>query len=303
MIMNTYSQHIRIEEDGSQELYPFDYLEFYDSNIHPYEDFKLGNDSKRIYEGITANEFRREHKEGFLHVIQKVLNNKRLNQLQEELETEEKQVCMFNLYILAMFLVERGKTRYVFLLKPTIQETLSALNGVSKITFTNKDGSMVESTSDILIKGILETLEANKECDINTCQVEKVVTWDKVANNSIVQSYFVHDLSLFLNKYFPVKRKKDAQISTKEVELILYLMKLFGLSKEELTNKRYWQLMNTYERINKRITDLGEFSINGKTVTVPLLFIPYPMWNNGKIDWLDRDLPRFNGEIGYTIKL
>jgi hypothetical protein len=117
-----------------------------------------------------------------------------------------------------------------------------------------------------------------------------------------MQSYFVHDLSAFLHEYFPVKRKKDAQISTKEVELILYLMKLFGLSKEELTNKRYWQLMNTYERIDKRITDLGEFSINGKTVTMPLLFIPYSMWNNGKIDWIDKDLPRFNGEIGHTIK-
>lgn len=300
--MNTYNQHIRIEEDGSQELYPFDYLEFYESNIHPYEDFKLGNESKRIYEGITASEFRKKHKAGFLNVMQEVLNDKRLEKLQEELETEEKQVCMFNLYILAMFLVERCRTRYVFLLKPTIQETLSALNNVSKITFTNRDGSIAESTSDILIQTLLDALEANKECDTDTCQVEKVVAWDKVANNSVMQSYFVHDLSAFLHEYFPVKRKKDAQISTKEVELILYLMKLFGLSKEELTNKRYWQLMNTYERIDKRITDLGEFSINGKTVTMPLLFIPYSMWDNGKIDWIDKDLPRFNGEIGHIIK-
>ena len=216
--MNTYNQHIRIEEDGSQELYPFDYLEFYESNIHPYEDFKLGNESKRIYEGITASEFRKKHKAGFLNVMQEVLNDKRLEKLQEELETEEKQVCMFNLYILAMFLVERCKTRYVFLLKPTIQETLSALNNVSKITFTNRDGSIAESTSDILIQTLLDALEANKECDTDTCQVEKVVAWDKVANNSVMQSYFVHDLSAFLHEYFPVKRKKDAQISTKEVE-------------------------------------------------------------------------------------
>lgn len=76
--MNTYNQHIRIEEDGSQELYPFDYLEFYESNIHPYEDFKLGNESKRIYEGITASEFRKKHKAGFLNVMQEVLNDKRL---------------------------------------------------------------------------------------------------------------------------------------------------------------------------------------------------------------------------------
>lgn len=302
MIMNTYSQHIRTEEDGSQELYPFDYLEFYEANIHPYDEFKFGEKPKRIYEGITANEFLREHKEGFLNVIQEVLNNKRLNKLQGELEAEDKQVCMFNMYILSMFLVERGKTRYVFLLKPTIQETLSALGDVSKIAFTNKDGTTVESTSNILIKGILNMLETNKECDANTYQVEKMVTWDKISNNSIMQSYFVHDLSVFLNKYFPVKRKKDAQVSTKEVELILYLMKFFGLSKEELTNKRYWQLMNTYERINHHITDLGEFTINGKTVSMPLLFIPYSMWNNGKFDWANKDVPRFNGEVGCTIK-
>lgn len=157
-----------------------------------------------------------------------------------------------------MFLVERGKARYVFLLKPTIQETLSALGEVSKITFTHKDGTTVESSSETLIKEIRNALEANKECDAHTYQVEKIVTWDKVANNSVMQSYFVHDLSVFLNQYFPVKRKKDAQVSTKEVELILYLMKLFGLSKEELTNKRYWQLMNTYKRINKHVTDIGE---------------------------------------------
>lgn len=300
--MKTYSQYIRREEDGSQELYPFDYLEFYESNIHPYDEFQFGDDSKRIYEGITATEFRREHKEGFLNILQEVFNNKRLSELQEELEAEDKQICMFNIYILSMFLVERGRTRYVFLLKPTIQETLSALNDVSKITFTNKDSTTVESTSNILIKGILDTLEANKECDANTYQVEKVVTWDKVVNNSIMESYFIHDLSVFLNKYFPVKRKKDALVSVKEVELILYLMKLFGLSSVELTNKRYWQLMNTYENINNHITDLGEFTINDKTVIMPLLFIPYSIWNNGKIDWTDKDLPRFDGEVGSTMK-
>ena len=63
--MNTYNQHIRIEEDGSQELYPFDYLEFYESNIHPYEDFKLGNESKRIYEGITASGSARNTRQAF----------------------------------------------------------------------------------------------------------------------------------------------------------------------------------------------------------------------------------------------
>lgn len=300
--MNVYSQHIRTEEDGSQEHYPFDYLEFYEANIHPYEEFQFGEGSRKIYEGITANDFYREHKEGFMGIIQEVFNNKRLSKLQEALETEDKQVCMFNMYILSMFLVERGKTRYVFLLKPKIHETLSALNNVSKITFTNKDGTTTESTSKTLIKEVLEVLEAKKEDTTKKHEIEKVVTWDKVSNNLIMQSYFVHDLAMFLNKYFPIKRKKDALISTTEVELILYLMKLLGLSKEELTNKRYWQLMNTYENVNSQIKDIGEFTINDKTIIMPLLFIPYTMWSNGKIDWTDKDFPRFDGEVGMTMQ-
>lgn len=107
--------------------------------------------------------FRPTHKEGFLNVVTEVLQNKRLAKLQDELEAEGKQVCMFNLYILFMFLVERGKARYIFLLKPTIQETLSALGEVSKITFTHKDDTTVKSTSEVLIKEVRKALEANRE--------------------------------------------------------------------------------------------------------------------------------------------
>lgn len=299
--MNVYSQHIR-EEDGARELYPFDYLEFYGANIHPYEELQSDEGSKKIYEGITVMDFRKQHKEGFMDVSEIVFKDKRLSELQEELEKEDKQVCMFNIYILSMFLVERGKTRYVFLLKPKIQETLSALNNVSKITFTNENGTTVESNSDILIKKVLEVLETNKECDTNISSIEKFVTWDEVANNVIMQSYFVHDLSVFLNKYFPIKRKKDALVSTTEVELILYLMKLFEMSKEELTNKRYFQLMSVYKKINNQVKDIGEFIMFGEKMTIPLLFIPYSIWSKGKIDWTDKDLPRVDIKVGDFIK-
>ncbi len=74
---------------------------------------------------------------------------------------------MFNLFILAIFLVMRGKSRYVFLLKPRIQETLSALNNVTKITFTNADGTTTESTSSTLIKAIMETLNHKRQATAN----------------------------------------------------------------------------------------------------------------------------------------
>lgn len=296
--MKTYEQYIRVSESGEPELYPFEYLDFYEANAHPYHEFMFEEGREKVYEGITAKDFHLRHKEGFWHIVQPILQDKRLEQLQDELEEEGKQVCMFNMYILAMFLVEKSKSRYLFLLKPTISETLSALKDVSKITFTNKDGSTVESSSSFLIKMVMEILEANKESDAMNYEVDKVETWDKVSNNSIMQSYFVKDLTMFLHTYFPVKRKKNALISKKEVELILYLMKIFNLSTVELTNKRYWQLMKTYQDINKQIPEYLEHEGS----LIPLYFIPYPVWSNSKVEWTGEELPVFSIKEGMKIK-
>ena len=216
--MKTYSQHIIEVENGKREIYPFNYLEFYVDNIQPYTQFE--DSPEKIYEGITEDDFFKSYPNGFSDLFKLLLFDKRLIQLQDELENEHKQVCLFNMAVLSQFLIERGKSRYLYLLRPSISETLAELKDVSKITFTNKDGSMVESKSTILIKKVMETLESEKDSDALNCQVEKIVTWDKFSNNSIMQSYFVHDLTMFLHKYFPIKRKKDALISTKEVDFV-----------------------------------------------------------------------------------
>lgn len=221
--MKTYSKHTKISANDIREINPFDYLKYYVDNIQPFTQFK---DSPEIfYEGMTKEEFFVKYKEEFSNILQPIIKDERLSILQDELEEEGKEVCMFNMYLLAKFLVERGKSRYLFLLRPSISETLAALKEVSKITFTNKDNTTVETKSTMLIKKVIETLEANKEADAMNYEVERTVTWDKMSNNSIMQSYFVNDLTKFLHEYFPVKRKKDALVSTKEVELILYLMK------------------------------------------------------------------------------
>lgn len=295
--MKTYSQHIRENENGKKEIYPFDYLEFYVDNIQPYTQFE--DSPEKIYEGITEDDFYKSHPNGFSDLFKLLLHDKRLSQLQDELETEHKQVCLFNISVLSQFLIERGKSRYLYLSRPTISDTLAELKNVSKITFTNTDGSTVESKSTTLIKKVMETLEAEKESDALKCEVDKIVTWDDFADKSILQSYFVHDLAMFLNKYFPIKRKKDALISTKEVELILYLMKIFGLSAVELTNKRYWQLMKIHKAI-KSATCYGEMTINGKKSVAPVFFIPYSIWKNGKIEWTE-DLPNFVMKEGMVV--
>lgn len=303
--MKTYGQYCKIDENGITLLNPYDYLDFYETNIHNYHIYQSDDpdvEALKIYEGITADEFKEKSNNLFIPLFQYVFKEERLAKLQEELEVENKQVCMMNMCMLSLFLVERGKARFLFLMKPKIKETLSSLKNVSKITFTNEDGSIVESTSKTLIETIINELEVKKDIDENSHELEKVVTWDKLADKSIMQSYFVHDLAMLLNRYFPVKRKKDALVSTKEVELILYLMKLFGLSKEELTNKRYWQLMNIYEKINKEATNIGRFDIDDKPMIMPMQYIPYSVWNNGKIDWTDENIPEAIVKDGDTIQ-
>mgnify|MGYP003499994577 CR=1 FL=1 len=39
--MKTYEQYIRVGESGEPELYPFEYLDFYETHAHPYHEFML----------------------------------------------------------------------------------------------------------------------------------------------------------------------------------------------------------------------------------------------------------------------
>ena len=298
--MDSFGQHIMVDDNGNAHFIIFDYLEFYDEKVRS----RLTDEEGReIYDGLTIDEFINGHCNDILEAItKKVITDKRLEKLQDELIDEGKQVCMINLYVLCMYLVERNRKHYVFLLKPTIGETLAELKNVVKVTFTNDDGTTVESSSKLLITKILEMMEANKEIYATNKEFMRLVTWDKLANNAIMQSCFVYDLSQFMNKYFSVKRKKDATVSTKEVELIMYLLKFFGLSKVELTNKRYWQLMNTYKRIKPNL-DLCSFPTgDGDHIEMPATFMPYSLWRKGKTNWTEDDVPNNCLKIGDTIK-
>lgn len=274
--MKFFGRYIR-----GNELYPLDYIDFYEANFLESLDF----DGVIVYDGLTVSEFKQKYSNGYLYKEEMVdiLKDKRLSILQEELIAEGKQVCIFNLYILCMYLTLKVKSRYVWLLEPTIEDLLE--KEISSITFNYKDGTSMESSK--MVKEIKDILSKNKS---DIYKIKKMVTWDKVSNKALVNSYFVHDLAVFLHKYFPVKRKKDALVSTKEVELILYMMKLFELVPEEPTNKRFWHLMAYYKKVYVPIA--RNFSIStfklpdtGEDVHIPLCLIPYKVWSAGKIDW------------------
>lgn len=290
--MQVFGQHIR-----GNEIYPLDYIDFYEANFLEPLDFG----GVIVYDGLTVSEFKREYSNGYLYKeeIERILKDKRLSTLQEELIAEDKQVCIFNLYILCMYLTMRAKSKYVWLLEPTIEDLLE--KEISSITFNYKDGTSMESSK--MVKEIKDILSKNKS---DIYKIKEMVTWDKVSNKALVNSYFVHDLAKFLHKYFPVKRKKDALVSTKEVELILYMLKLMGLVPEEPTNKRFWHLMTYYKKVYKPIAEnfaISTFKLPDmeKEFYIPLCFIPYKVWSTGKIDW--ENIQPFQINIGDTIQL
>ena len=296
-----FSHYFAEDENGLPAYRSFDYLYFYENKLRPYDEVEYEGVNHRIFEGdVDVEDFYERHKYKIRNFVESLMQDERLGQLQDELQKEGKSVCVVNLYILAKYLIEKNKSRHLLLLKPSLSETLSSLKDVSEIRFVNNDGTIAESTSDALIKKIMDALK--KESPTANYEVEKMVTWDDVSNKSIMQSYFVYDLTMFLHKYFPGKRKKDALVSTKEVELILYLMKLFGLSTVELTNKRYWQLIKTCKEVDKRIKE-HRLLISHEGAIIPLYLIPYSVWNNGKVEWNDENISKFDGGVPFDIKL
>lgn len=286
--MNGYGEYCIKDAEGNQWYNNFNYVDYYCEHLLDYYTFK-DTDGKevKIYNCITLKEFTAQFSKvnpdfdeiGF---FQKIISEKRLDKLQTALESEGKRVCMFNMCILALYILEKAKCRYLVLLKPTVDDTLAELKDVKKITFTNEDGSKVESN----LKGLIASMLNNAKGDEKTkYEVDRVITWDKVSDNKLMQSLFVHDLSVFLNDYFKVKRKKDALVSTKEQELIRYLMYFFGLTPAVVTDSRYRQLMAYYKNIVMPNQDIHCLNIDGKPRYIKFDFINYQTWKSGKIDW------------------
>lgn len=287
--MKSYSQFVRTTEDGRSEIDTSVFLNFYSQNVQKYEDLIMEDGTvHRSYEGLSLDNFidgyaRDNSIESEINFMKYIIDDEKLSELQSELETEDKQICMINISYLCKFLCEKAKSRNLVLLKPQIEDTLSELKRVKKVVFINEDGSKVESTSGKLISVVVAALEAQK--DNRSFEVEKWITWDSLADNKVMQSCFVYDLASFLHFYFPVKRKKDALVSTKEQELIRYLMFKFGLTSAVVTDSRYRQLLMYYKTLLPSKNYCTIKDKDGCGHMYKLDFIQYSKWKTGKMDW------------------
>lgn len=281
----------------------FAYAEYYYNEIQIFEDTfskkeerKEGEDShNRHTKGISFNEFcfneynKNQNGDEFLEEYSSLFTNKELLKFQEELTTEGFDICMLNIYYLAKYVIEKSKSYIYFKLKPQIKDTLSELSEVKEITFINEDGSKSTSNNKLLIDVILKALE--KEKDNKSYEADKnYITWDQISNKEFLQSFFVYDMTMFLKEYFKVERRKNALISKKEQELIIYLMYLLKLTPAILSTSRYRQLLSKYDKINNHLSLVNIKSKEGKKTSKHIGFIKYDGWKNGKIDWTSEDL-------------
>lgn len=285
--MEVYAENLIKAENGGYTIDIIQYSEYFNKHLLDYITFtnKDGEEVK-LYDGISFEEFLQIYSNNGgideLDFWQRIINDKKLSELQTDLVNEGKRVCMINMCYLCLYILMKAKNRYLVLLKPTVADTLAELKEVKKVTFTNEDGTKVESS----LKGLIASMLNNAKGDEKTkYEVDRVVTWDKVSDNKLMQSMFVYDLSIFLNDYFKVKRKKDALVSTKEQELIRYLMYFFELTPAVVTDSRYRQLMAYYKDVVMPNQDINCINIDSKPRYIKFDFIDYQTWKSGKIDW------------------
>ena len=188
-----------------------------------------------------------------------------------------------NLYFLCRYIISLDKGWYLALLKPTTKQTLDMIDDIEKVSFTNKDGNIVETSLNSIISPIKETL-ANIEADSSTYEVEKIVRVQEYSNPELFQANFVYLLSRFLREFFPnAIRKTNSYISNPEKELVLVMLSYFGLApKEGLTLERYRQLRMFAKDI---VEEFGFFEMDGIGL-VPISFVKYEDWKDLKLSYI-----------------
>lgn len=272
------------------------YTEYYYNNIQKQEDFfKVKEDGMADIENgrisvTTLDKFFALEEEKICDNSSELfefVQDKRFQQLQEELWDEGINVCLWNIFYLAKYIIHKSKCYEYFKVKPQIKDTLSELEDIKEITFTNKNGKKVTSDNNLLIETILNALKEKEE---NIYEVyTETLKFDEISNNQYIQIFLIHNLTTFFNSYFKVKRRKNSLISAKEQELIIYLMYYLKITPAEVTASRYRQLLNSYNKINTHLI-LYHFNIKGVEYSMPTAFIKYNAWKKGKIDWSDDDL-------------
>lgn len=290
--MKVYEQYIKCIEGFGIQLDCNTFLNYYYEHLQTKKNKELNNTTPcKFFESFFDNSKENEMKYQ-TEVINKLANNVEIDKIQENLEKVGIQCCMINMYFLCEYIKFLTRNKYFILLAPQIKDTLSEIKELSSITFNNKDGSSTTTSSDKVMEIVLDALKAKN--DENEYIAIKLVSWDKIANNEIMQAIFVHKLSAFLNSYFPIKRRKNTIVTAEEQELILYFLYLMELSPAKVTSSRFRQLKGVYDKINFSSSILNL----PNDMVIEADFVKYENWKKGRLDFTDKDLDLHIIKIG-----
>lgn len=292
--MKTYGQYIEQVEELGNQLNTDIFLNYYYEHIL-YNEVISKPTPQSFFISLFDNSVEKES-EYQMEIFKKLGSDKKLDEIQDNLEKVGIQCCMVNMYYLCQYIKFLTRNRFFILLAPQIKDTLSEITELDSITFTNKDGSHTTTSSDKTKKIILDALKAKNNEDEYTAI--KLVSWDKIANNEIMQAIFVHELSAFLNSYFPIQRRKNAIVTAEEQELITYFLYLLGLSPAKVTASRFRQLKNIFSKINFSSSVLNFSNVGA----IEADFVKYENWKKGRLDFTSENLEMVTIKEGDTIQ-
>lgn len=282
------------KEDGSVDYSV--YAEFFADNIQYSEKIE----GEKVFEGLTYDDFLIQWNKNVEKNVNEIIKfmgikkenkkeEKRFNQLtiyQKELSAIGIDLDFANLYFLCYFIMKVIKFGYLALLKPTPKETIDLIKSITKISFTNEDGSIVETSYKEIINPIKNALDLITEADDTTYEVEKLVSIEEITNQEIFQTKFVGYLSTFLREYFPnAIRRKNSYIVPLEQTLVMYMLSYFGLGNEGLSLERYRQLRMNANNIKEHF---GHSYIKGVGL-LPIGYVRYEDWKGKKLNFIRKD--------------
>lgn len=279
-----------LKEDGSLDYSV--YAEYFADNIQPFNE-----KGEEVLSSISYDRFLEDWNKNLdknLNEMSSFLvgkpNDDNREKMRTKLEACDKELSKNgididypNLFFLCRYIIALDKDWYLALLKPTTKQTIEMIGDIEKVSFTNKDGNVVETSLSSIISPIKETL-ANIEADSSTYEVDKIVRVQEYSNPELFQANFVYLLSRFLREFFPnARRKTNSYISNPEKELVLVMLSYFGLApKEGLTLERYRQLRMFAKDI---VEEFGFFEMDGIGL-VPISFVKYEDWKDQKLSYI-----------------
>ena len=243
----------------------------------------------RVRDGICFSVFAARHHnciKDFLPALYEIVADKGIETLIASINEKLKiRIDVLNLYMLCAYVNELIREQYVVLLKKPTKEALEELGELEEIVFKDKEGKIVSTSYDNLLKVCLESAIEYLRTKGEVIETAKIGRYDKIGSmvdKSIIKCQFAYYVAKFLSIAFPDANRehqgKKTIVSPLEQELILRLMGYFelGLKYDTVSTDNFRKLIIQYQNLKYPINDY-------------ILYLKHDDWGR-KINWKNPEL-------------